>query len=228
MIPVKLRGHLGAKFGTEAMLLDVSSPGEAIQALCATLPGFEDYVRSSTTKFKILVNNAPINLRDELHIPSGRQEIRIVPVIKGSKSDGFRILEGALLLTAAFFAPGIFAFAGITGLSSATMSGIALNMGIMGASMALGGIAQALSTAPASNSAADTSSMLFSGASNTVKQGTAVPVAYGEFYVTPPLISETIQTEVFNTTLFSYGNDGLGTWTGNGDATAWAASLASK
>jgi len=228
MIPVKLRGHLGARFGTEAMMLDVSSPGEAVQALCATLPGFEDYVRSSTTKFKILVRGEAIDLRNDLHVPSGHQEVRIVPVIKGAKSDGFRILEGALLVTAAFFVPEIFAFIGVSGFSAAQMGAIALNVGMMGTMMALGGIAQALSTAPSSPSAGDTSSALFSNASNTVKQGTAVPVAYGEFYVTPPLISETIETTVFNKTLFNYGNDGIGTWTGNGDTTAWGASLVAK
>ncbi|MGA2079565.1 MAG: hypothetical protein ABSH53_02960 [Holophaga sp.] len=205
--PVKLRGHLGGKFGSMTRRLDVRSPREAIEALCCTVPGFRDALRA--TRVKILVRNEPITL-EEFSQPSGRGEIRIVPVPRGSKDVGVQMLEGAALIAFSVFVPGPW---------SPTMMSI-------GVALELGGVAQLLNGAPSAPAA--TNSYLFSNAQNTIAQGIPVPVFYGQMTIVPPLISEGIDTEAFVTTLFNLNYDGLGTWTGNGDDIPWGASLACK
>ena len=233
LTPVRLRGSLGAKFGSYVRHLDVDSPGEAIQALCATVPGFEQSVRNTKTPFKVLLRETPLD-SVELHRPTMGQELRIVPVTRGAKSDGVQFLEGALLIAAAFCGMPEIGFSltetmgGYAGFSAAGTAAFTSFVGYMGISMAIGGLSRMLVGSPSAPGSNNTNSYLFSSAQNTVAQGIAIPVLYGEFYCTPPLISEGIDTENFVTTLFNYGNDGLGTWSGNGDTTPWSASLAAQ
>ena len=229
MTPVLMRGHLGKRFGIKPRLLDIASPAEAIQALCATVPGFDTYLRESQTRFRMLVKDQPVS-KEHLHAPTGRQEIRIVPVVKGAKSDGMQFLEGAALIALAYVTMGgselgDAMYAGLqgAGMSASGIAGASNFALAIGASMALGGVSRMLAGSP--NAAVNTNSALFSGASNTVAQGIPVPVLYGEFYVTPPLISEAIDTELFTPGLFNSSYDGVGTWSGDGSTAAWGASL---
>ena len=211
LTPVKLRGHLAARFGANRYL-DVASPTEAVRALCATVPGFEDYLRKSKGGYKVLVRNVPVTA-EHLHDPCGHQEIRIVPITKGAGGDGFtQILEGAALLGLAYLTVG-------TSMAWATpiLTG-------MGASMVLGGISRLMAGSPQS-SPDGKSSFLFNNMSNTQAEGIPVPILYGQMTIVPPLIGNGIDTEAFSSTIFGVGFDGVGTWIGDGDATPWGASL---
>ena len=213
LTPVRLRGHLGARFGGGMRRLNVSSPGEAVRLLCATVPGFEDYVRNSKGGFKVVVRDAPIT-GDQINEPSGRREIRFVPVRAGADSGFKEVLMGAALIGLAFATGGT---------SLAWTSPYLMGMGV---SMALGGISKMLMSAPNASDANSTpNSFLFNNASNTAAQNIPVPVLYGQMTIVPPLINETIDTEAFNSTIFGLTFDGLGNWSGNGDTTPWGASL---
>lgn len=212
--PVLLRGFLGKRFGTETRHLAVGSPAEAIQALCATVPGFEMAVRTSKTRFKILLKNVPVKI-DHLGFASGGQEIRIVPVVKGAKSDGVEFLEGVALIVAAYFSFGASAVFGAGFGAAGGASAICSFVGYMGVAMAIGGISRMLVGSPSPQPGQSSNTMLFSGAQNTVAQGIPVPVLYGDFYVTPPLISEALDTESFSAVVFGSptgtgGNNGGG------------------
>ncbi|MDF3736703.1 tail assembly protein, partial [Enterobacter hormaechei] len=108
-------------------------------------------------------------------------EIRIAPVIIGSKRAGFfqTILGVALVAVAAFVTGG--AAIGIGGTAFAGGWGAVAGIG---ASMAIGGVVQMLSpqtTGLASKQSADNrASYAFGGVTNTTSQGNPVPILYGK------------------------------------------------
>ena len=212
LTPVLLRGWLGTRFGTGVRRLDLESPAEAIQALCATVPGFEAAVRGSKARFKVLLRDEPLT-PGQLGDRARGREIRIVPVVKGAKSDGVEFLEGAAMIALSMMGfPEVLALD--SGLSLAGATALNSFVGYMGASMAIGGISRMLVGAPSAPQQAS-NSMLFSGAQNTVAQGIPVPCCYGDFYITPPLISEALDTESFSAVVFSpatYGGGNGGKW----------------
>lgn len=132
---IRLYGTLGVRFG-RIHRLAVSSTAEAVRALSVLIPGFRAFLTPSRDAgLTFAVFNGRRNLdKDELEHPVGRDEIRIAPVIVGSKREGlFNTILGAAL--AAVGAVATFGFAQPWGTSL---------MGL-GASMALGGIVQMLS-----------------------------------------------------------------------------------
>ena len=118
---------------------------------------------------------------EELHHPAGQQVIKIIPVVAGAGDVG-KILLGAALLVAAFTIPGFAAWAGPTAYG--------LIVGV-GASLVLGGISGLLTPTPVTPT--DTNdprkSYSFSSIQNSSRQGTPVPVIYGETVVGSVVIS---------------------------------------
>ncbi|WP_286935274.1 tail assembly protein [Pseudomonas sp. UBA6554] len=172
---VKLYGVLRKHFGRE-YLLDVQSPRDAVQALCIMLPGFEKFLAKGEerglvfTVFSGRRNLAP----EELDLQgSDAEEIRIAPIIQGSKQGGlFQVVLGAVLVVAGVFTGG---------LSSGV--GIALMAG--GAALALGGVVQMLSPTAKTgsldrNEDGNNPSYGFGSAVTTIAQGNPYPVLYGE------------------------------------------------
>lgn len=87
---VRLYGVLGATFGREYRL-SVASPKEAIRALSVIVPGFERFLNTSKQRgLTYAVFSGKRNLvNDELSMDRSTEEIRIAPVIIGSKRAGF-------------------------------------------------------------------------------------------------------------------------------------------
>lgn len=167
---VILYGPMRKRFGREFELA-VSSTKEAIHALCIQVDGFKKYLfdsKSNGLEFAVFIGKRNIN-EDGLSDPVGSDEIRIAPVIQGSKRAGIlqTIVGGALI--ALSFVPIL-----------APVSSILLNMGV---SMALGGVVQMLSAQPrglgAKDSANNQPSYSMDGAVNTQAQGNPVPLCYG-------------------------------------------------
>lgn len=191
MTTIKLSGTLARFFGREHQRL-ISTTQEAIRALCVTIPGFEKYLNTSKSRgLTFSIFRAKQNIgEDDLAFPNNGREIHIVPVIRGSKRSGLlqTILGVALIAAAAFpvLTPGL----GIA--ASNIMFGI-------GASMALGGVAQMLSPQPgglASKQDADNkASYAFGGVTNTTAQGNPVPLGYGKRRIGGAIISAGIYVE---------------------------------
>lgn len=179
---IRLYGVLGAKFG-RVFRLAVSSPAEAIRALCQLLPGFEAYMVQSKDQglgFAVFTGKRNIT-KEELRNPSGQDEIRIAPMIMGSKKQGiFQVIIGVILIVVGYW------------LGNQQLIGL-------GISMVIGGVVQLLSPQPkppgTSDSPENTPSDSFNGAINTQAQGNPIPILYGELIVGSAVISAGLYSE---------------------------------
>ncbi|MEN5285876.1 tail assembly protein [Stenotrophomonas lactitubi] len=169
---IRLYGKLGARFGRKFRLA-VNSPAEAIHALCVLVPGFQQYLMGAKSKgMEFAVFNGRQNLsRDQLHDPPGQDDIRIAPVMVGSKRGGvLQTIMGVILIVVGVYMNVV-----------ATGSGTGFIQ--MGVGMVVGGVAQMLSPQPkglgAKDSPDNAPSYSMNGTVNTQAQGNPVPVAYG-------------------------------------------------
>lgn len=196
MTTIKLSGSLAQKFGrTHRRQLDSGDTWEAFQALKATLAGFEDEIRrldGMGLRFAVFRNRQNVGA-DEFD-RGGVRELRIVPVVGGSKRGGLlQTVVGIALIAAATFATG--------GLGAAFASG-AGGWGVaaaVGASMAIGGVIQMLSPQPKglsmSASPENRPSYAFGSANNTTASGNPVPICIGERRWGGAIISASIYAE---------------------------------
>ncbi|MDC9623922.1 tail assembly protein [Xenorhabdus sp. XENO-7] len=182
---VRLYGVLGSLFGREHRLA-VSSPKEAIHALSVLIDGFEKFLLTAKERgLTFAVFNGKRNIsRDELEL-SGDSDIRIAPVIIGSKKAGiFQTILGAVMVVA-----GVFLWA--------TPYGVPLVMS--GASMMLGGVVQMLSPMPGGLARREDPdnkpSYAFGGPVNSIAQGNPVPIGYGRRRIGGAIISAGIYAE---------------------------------
>lgn len=188
MTTIKLSGSLAKMFGRAHQRL-ISTPREVFRALSVTVPGFEKYLNTSKSRgltYTVMVGKRNISESD-LDFPNAGQEIRIVPVIIGSKRAGvLQTILGAALVAVSIWMPGV-------SIAASNM------MFAAGASMALGGIAQMLSPQPgglASKQDADNkASYAFGGVTNTTAQGNPVPLCYGKRRIGGAIISAGIYVE---------------------------------
>ncbi|AJQ46884.1 MULTISPECIES: tail assembly protein [Pseudomonas] len=167
MTIIKLSGSLAQKFGrTHRRQIDSGETWEVFKALKATVQGFEEEIRRLDglgLRFAIFRNRKNIGM-DELS-RRGTHEVRIVPVVHGSKRGGIlqTIIGIALMVSSIWLGPSAF-YAGL--------------------SMTLGGVVQMLSPQAKglSQSAAPENlpSYAFGNAKNTTASGNPVPICIGD------------------------------------------------
>ena len=147
-----------------------------------------------------MVGKTYLQNQNEIYDPSGRQDIKIIPVVLGAKKDGLAaILIGAALLVAAPYAAAALSAGGTSGMVAGAagmmvpattsavgtmVSGAMMNIGV---GLIKGGIAQALATTP--EEIKDDQNYSFNGAANTVSQGVPVPICYGQLMIGGAVIS---------------------------------------
>ena len=209
---VTLYGELAEKYGKD-WSLDVNSPGEAFRALDVNNIGFRQFVASSEERgvgYKVIVGKSYINDYSELGHPSGRQEIKIIPVILGAKSKGLgMVLMGVAIIAgvglyyqyamnASLAASGLGAIPitfgqGLTLASNSTFGSLAMKFA---GSLILGGVAAMLAPTPEVPDTADKPTNFgFDGAANTARQGYAIPVCYGQLLIGGTVISSGVSPE---------------------------------
>lgn len=179
---VRLYGVLGARFGREFRLA-VTSPREAMRALAAQLPGLRRFLETSRERgltYAVFVGrrNMP---EAELDFGAGAADIRIAPVMAGSKKGGlFQVVLGAVLVG--------------VGVMTGNPALIAVGGGMMvgGVASMLAPQAQGLNT---QEQAENTPSYAFGGAVTTVAQGNPVGLGYGRRLIGGALISGGIYAE---------------------------------
>ncbi|PHM24788.1 tail assembly protein [Xenorhabdus innexi] len=182
---IRLYGTLGTQFGREYRLA-VSSPQEAIRALSVLLDGFEQYLLTARERgltFAVFIGQRNIQ-QDELAF-AGNGDIRIAPVIIGSKKAGvLQTILGAVMVVA-----GAFLWATPFGLPM-VMSGVG---------MMLGGVVQMLSPMPGGLARREDPdnkpSYAFGGPVNSIAQGNPVPIGYGKRRIGGAIISAGIYAE---------------------------------
>lgn len=177
MTMILLSGSLAKAFGRQHFRqLETGTTVEAFSALKHTLNGFEDFIRDSARRglrYAIFRNRENVGESD--FTLSGTTEIRIVPVIAGSKSGGlFQTILGVVLIVAG---------AVISAFGGAAVGAPMMQIGI---AMTIGGVIQMLTPVPKSSSQQEQAvtenkpSYLFNGAFNSTQQGLPVTLIYGE------------------------------------------------
>lgn len=194
---VRLYGKLGARFG-RVHHLAVNSAAEAVRALGVLHKGFDQFLIDSKDMglaFAVFYGKRNLS-KEQLGDPPSSQDIRIAPVVMGSKGGSgiTQVLVGiALIAAAVIFAPAAVAGAALFG------GGVWGVVGTVGISLALGGVAQMItgtqSGIDSAESADNTPSYNFSGVKNTTTQGNPVPLCYGEMTVGSACISLGIVAE---------------------------------
>jgi predicted phage tail protein len=164
---VILQAELGELFG-ETWDLDVSSPAEAIRAIGFQKPGFFDYLNTSGelgNRYSVVTgeNLRELATADEL-LELAEDQIIFSPIIEGeSGSPILRGLLGVALVGVALFIPGVGA-----------------GVGLMGASLIAGGIAEVLSPQQKKSSdPANRENNIIDRAAQVIQQGARVPIGYG-------------------------------------------------
>lgn len=183
---IKLYGAL-RQFGRE-FRLSVRSPAEAIKALCVQISGFERFLSNAKSRgieFAVFRGKTNIN-EDELSF-GGDGDIRIAPIIVGSKRDGVvNTIVGAVLIVAGVLLTPAFPMFGP----------LLVNAGI---AMVAGGVIQMLSPQAkglkTSAAPENTPGYAFGSAKNTTASGNPVPLCYGKRRVGGAIISAAIYAE---------------------------------
>jgi predicted phage tail protein len=185
---IKLYGKLAKFIGHRVLEADVATAAEAVRFLLANWPELEAHM--SDQHYRVSIGTYDIDL-EELHHPAGAAPISFVPVVAGAGAVG-RVLAGIALIALSFLIIPL----GI----AAAGAGIATAVGLAGASLLLGGIAQLLTPTPKVAQGADKQddprkSYSFSGIQNTSRQGTCrCPLSMAKRIVGSVVISAGIDT----------------------------------
>ncbi|WP_242200964.1 MULTISPECIES: tail assembly protein [unclassified Pseudomonas] len=181
MTTIKLSGSLAQKFGRlHRRQVGSGDTWEVFRALKATIDGFEAEIRRLDRlglRFAIFRNRKNVGAAE--FGMGGAREIRIVPVIEGSKRGGIlQIVLGVVLIAASYFG------------APTAPAGIAL---------LAGGVIQMLSPQAAglkqSASPENMPSYAFGSAKNTTASGNPVPICIGERRWGGAIISASIYAE---------------------------------
>jgi predicted phage tail protein len=200
---IRVYGRLAKFLGQRVFEADVANAAEAVRFLVVNFPQLERHMADQ--HYRVSVGSYDLTI-DELHDPAGQQEIRITPVLMGAGGATGKILAGIGLIALSFLLPGAGAFGtfsifGQAATAGGVLTGIGTAISVVGASLILGGVAQLLTPTPKINqpgTAQDNNdprkSYSFSGIQNTSRQGTPVPIVYGETLVGSVVISAGIDT----------------------------------
>jgi predicted phage tail protein len=186
---IKLYGKLAKFIGHRVLEADVATAAEAVRFLVANWPEVERHMADQ--HYRVSIGTYDIDL-EELHHPAGAAPISFVPVVAGAGALG-RIIIGVALVALSFVSFGAGAWAGVAG-SFGTAAGAAsgsVAVGLLGASLIIGGVAQLLTPTPkiSQDEGDPRKSFSFSGIQNTNRAGVPVPVVYGETLVGSVVIS---------------------------------------
>jgi predicted phage tail protein len=184
---IKLLGAAGRMFG-RVHRLAVSSPAEAVRALCTIHPGFQAWVLEQHDRGVAwrVVTDSPCGLpAEELQRQTSSDTIIFAPVLQGAGGGAGGVLQivlGVALIALAFVSFGTTALAGV--LSGGVGS---IGMGFIGVGLLLGGIAGLITPTPQKPKDA-LQSNLFTRNSNDGGFGEVVPVLYGQRRVRSPRV----------------------------------------
>lgn len=190
---IRVYGRLAKFLGRRVFRAEVASAAEAMRFLVANFPQIEGHMNDQ--RYRVKLGPRAIG-EDELQEPAGAQEISIVPVIGGAGAVG-RIIAGVALI-----ALSIASGAGFLGAAFAKNTGLfALTTGL-GASLALGGVAQLLTPVPRFDAGGNQGqtdeaqdprkTYSFSGIQNNTRLGLSAALIYGRRVVGSNIVSQEI------------------------------------
>lgn len=196
---VYLSGRLKKLFPGSPFKLQVGSVQETVRALCANFPGFRGEL--SKGAYRIIIGSRKRGqVIDETLLTfqwPADAAIHIIPAVTGNKMSGL----GKTILGVALIAVASVATLGF-GAPAAVFGGFGWGtVGMMGAALTFGGIAQLLTPTPKTPNMSsyerpeDRPSFLLGGQVNTTLQGNPVPIIGGRMRTGSLVISAGIYTE---------------------------------
>lgn len=208
---VKVYGTLRKLLGQCRFELDVSTPAQAIKALCVNFPSLEQWLIDSEkdgVAYRVTVGKQKATEQDvsPLLLPFGEREVfSITPVITGAGSGGVgSVLLGVALIGVSLAFPGgglfggtVFGFLGGPAASAGILTTVGTALSYVGAALVLGGVAQMLSPTakpPSFEEAQKLDSFTFSGIVNVGRQGVPVPIVLGRAYAGSVVVSAGLDT----------------------------------
>tara|TARA_B100000212_G_scaffold286147_1_gene226764 strand:+ start:3523 stop:4101 length:579 start_codon:yes stop_codon:yes gene_type:complete len=187
---IKVYGRLARFLGERTFEAEISSPVDAFRFLLANFPNLESHMIKQN--YCVKVGDYDIS-ETELDIPSGSQEIRIVPVIMGAKKGLGKFLLGVAIVGF------VVATGGVGALGIAGGTGLLATAGNIGIFLALSGASQMLTpTEELDKESDDPSSFTFNQVQNTIRAGVPIPVVYGEIFTGSLVVSGGIDTDDYS------------------------------
>ena len=197
---VKLYGELAEFVGHKQFDVQADSIAKVVSFLVNNFPKVEKYMNPKY--YQVKVGNYSID-KDEIYFPIGQEDIHIVPVISGAGRGIGKVLLGAALIAGAFFIPQALGMKGLSlgakGFGFAKAGFLAKSMVYLGASLVLSGVSEMLFPVPKPKEFRSEEdprlSFSFSGAQNTSRAGTPVPLVYGTMITGSVVISGAVDTQ---------------------------------
>ena len=185
---VKLYGELAEFVGHKELDAVINSTADAIRFLITNFPKLEAHM--SQRYYKVLVDDYEIG-EEDIHNPTGKSDINIVPVITGAGGGTGKFLLGAVLIGVGFAVGG-----GVFGAALAKNLGAISIVKNLGFALALQGVSEMLFPLPKPPDDEEDPriSFSFSGVQNTSRAGTSHPIVYGEIVTGSVVISAGIDT----------------------------------
>lgn len=195
MRKVYLHGALGARFG-ESYDLEVRTAGEALRALAANFPDFQQAIADGAWHIVRgeIESGFSLDIEQVTGLGLGKGDLHILPAVAGSKNDGLlKTIVGVALIGAAF------AFSGGALAAPIVMGGMQTgltfgNLAMIGGALALAGVSTMLAPEEKDKKDRD-SSFVFSGPSNNYTQGSPIPVVIGEVITGSLVVSGGLDVE---------------------------------
>jgi len=203
--------------------LAVKSPAEAVRALSVLRPGFHGWVLEQHDRgvaWRVITDQPEGIEAEELDRETG-SDIILAPVLIGAGGNGmniFKIILGVVLIAASIFIPGSAMIFGTA------FGKISLGIGLVGASLVLGGVAGLLTPTPKlsgysssggsggveNSRTEDLESNLFSRNQGSGGQGECVPLLYGQRRVrSPRVVNFELRNSVDGRSISVAGTEGL-------------------
>ena len=187
---IKVYGSLAKFLGQRVFRAAVDTPLEAVSFLRANFDGLAAHMAGYD--YKVLTGRLELQAGsnpEQLGYPIAADEaISIVPVIGGAGGRGVGAILAGVALVGLTLIPGGLPIAGT----------LATKIGVIGGGLILSGVAQMLTPVPelpTSDLDPASNPLSFGGIQNTSRQGTSVPVVYGETLVGSVVISSGINTK---------------------------------
>ncbi|RLL64297.1 tail assembly protein [Paenirhodobacter hankyongi] len=193
MRTIHLHGNIGKTFGRSHQFA-VDTVPEAIQALRANFAGFANHIREGF--YRVVVgktekNGLELGEEDLPGFKLGKQDLHIVPVLKGSKRGGIgKVIAGIALIGLSAFGGAALAAPLFAGGTMSTASVI----GSLGTGLLLTGVASLI--APQQETEKEDPNYSSSGPVTTTREGGIVPIAYGEVVCGGTMINGILTTKV--------------------------------
>lgn len=185
MRTIHLHGSLGEKFGHQ-IRLDVQTIPEAVRALTVVLPGFREEFQFGAWHVvvgKTVETGLDLDIEGVEGFNLGSRDLHFVPALVGAKRGGLlKVVMGVALMGLSFGFTG-----GIMGAAVFGTTTVGSIVGTLGLSLAVAGISTML--APEMEAENDEESFLMTGPTNAGREGSIVPIVYGEVITGGVLIS---------------------------------------